>query len=1367
MTASKKIAELTPEQKRLLLEQLLQERARVSRRVPLSFAQQRLWFLDKLQPNSPAYNIPTILRLRGNLALTEFTQALQQIVHRHEALRTTFQSGPDDTPYQRINPPGEVTIPLKDFSGLQEPLKTTRTKAEINRFIRNPFDLSRDLMIRAELIRLGSDEHLLLLVTHHIASDEWSLKILFEEWGLIYSALLARETPQVRPLPMQYSEYTLWQRDQLQGEFLEEQLSYWRKKLKGPLPTLDLPAVRVSNSAAQEGAIAQLPLDPRTVEKLTQLGRQEEATPFTALVSAFAVLLHRYTSQEDLLFGSPIAGRTRYESEQLIGFFVNTLVFRAAVAPENTFRDVLKAMRQTTCEAYAHQELPFDKLVEEIKPDRTSNTNPLVQVAFSLETELLKEDIFKDLRSEICEADTGTTKFDLTFVVRHTSNSAALYAEYNAKLFSPETITGFLKHYAVLLESILRHPDLPVSQLELLSPEEKDQILYKWNQTETNYPRSECIHQLFERRVAKCPDSVALDYGGEQVTYRELNARANQLAHRLQKLKVGPNTLAGVYMERSPEMVMVFLAILKAGGAYVPLDLSYPKERLAFMMEDAQMPVIITSRDLVEQLPANSAKVILIDSDWSDIAQEPRQLPPNRTNEESLAYVIYTSGSTGRPKGVPVPHRGVTRLVLNTNYIALEPSDVVAQASNASFDAATFEIWGALLNGARLVGIHKDTTLSPQDFARQLRNSKVTTLFVTTALFNQLARETPGGFRTLRHVLFGGEAVDPKWVRSVLECHPPARLLHVYGPTESTTFTSWHLIREVEEDATTVPIGRPISNTQMYILDRQMQPVPAGVAGELYVGGDGLAHGYFNQPDLTAEKFVKHPFIPGAKLYKTGDLARFRPDGEVEFIGRVDHQVKIRGLRIELGEIESLLARHENISNCVVLAREDTPGEKRLAAYFIPKTQPAPTPADLRNHLKRDLPDFMIPSAWVCLKEFPLTPNEKVDRKALPAPDQNRPDLGKTFIAPRDMAEQQLAKVWEKVLGVQPIGVADNFFELGGHSLLAVKLFSQIDRVFGKKLPLATLFRAPTIEQMAKLFREEPAEKSWSTIVDIQPEGAKPAFFWIHSLGGDGGGGFFYYRKLAELLGPDQPSYGIRSPQQPFSKIEEMAAFYIKELRAFQPEGPYNLGGFCFGGVVAYEMACQLVEAGEEVGLLAVLESSPPNLQNKNGWNANNARHSIENLLENVKDFVHHKPEEQMAFLREKGRRLKAKLKGRVNSSQGGEVEAPQLKDVLDMTNYPKDYVKYAETHWSALTRFHPRPFAGPIHVFRARKQGLSNFNHTLGWENIVSGEVRVDVIPGTHESMLQEPNVQILASRLRACLEERSSQAGVALQTV
>lgn len=1347
MTQSQsQLASLDARQKRVLLQQLIREKTGAARRAPLSFAQQRLWFFDQLEPNSALYNVPAVLRLRGRIEPRLLEESLSAIVARHESLRSNFEPG-DNSPTLRVQPPAPAVLPLVDLSARDPHSREEELENILTAEIRRPFNLAADPLVRGLLVRLAEEEHVLCLVIHHIAVDEWSLRVLFEEWGQIFRQIAAGSPPTLPPMKVQYRDYTQAQLEWVKTPECERQLSFWREQLDGAVP-VQLPA-DFARPAEQtfEGALAAGELGAELSARLRALGQQEGATLFMTLLAAFKVLIFRYTQQTDITVGCPIAGRNSPDTERLIGFFVNTLALRSRLDPAQSFRQVLRQVREETLQAFASQDLPFDKLVEELHPRRDSTRSPFVQVFFALSHEFGGE-LFPGVAAEEIEMDTGTAKFDLTLVAKETRSGLRILAEYSTDLFSERRIERLLEHFRVLLADALKRPEVAIASLDLLTGAERAALLRLGSFPA--FPRQDCVQEVFEWQVAKSPDAVAVEFGGENLTYRELNARANQLARYLQKHRVGPGALVGVYMERSAGMITAFLGILKAGAAYVPLDLSYPRERLAFMIADTQMSWIVTQRELEHELPVSAAKAIALDADWERIGQESRQLPPCHATADSLACVIYTSGSTGQPKGVCVPHRGISRLVINTDYVKITPADRIAQVSNASFDAATFEIWGALLNGARVVGISKETALAPAEFAEALRARRISIMFLTTALFNQLAREQPGVFATLGTVLFGGETVDPKWVRAVLASDPPKRLLHVYGPTENTTFSTWHLVQEVAEDSSTVPIGQPIANSELYILDPAFNPVPIGVPGEVYVGGDGLAQGYLNRPELTESKFVPHPLRPGAKLYRTGDLARFDDHLQVEFIGRVDRQIKLRGFRIELDEIESQLLKHPAIAETVVILREDLPGDRRLAAYVVPRQEP-PAESSLRSFLKEHLPDYMIPAAFVFIKELPLTPNKKIDRHALPAPDQNRPALNKSFVAPRDSTEQQLAKIFEKTLGVQPIGVADNFFELGGHSLLAVRVFAQIEKNLGKKLPLATLFRAPTIEELARILREETQAKTWSTIVDIQPAGSRPPLFWLHTLGGDGGGGFFYYRKLAELLGPDQPSFGIRSPQEPFHRIEEMARFYIAELRKVQPHGPYFLGGFCFGGNVAFEMAQQLSEAGEQIGLVVLLESSPPNVSPKHSWSATAAKYSLENFVENLRDFVGNPPGRQMAALRSKGRRLTQKLRRSIES-EGRQLE---LKDVIDLANYPDGYVKFAETHWSALTNYHPRRYDGHLHLFRARKQGLTNFSHTLGWDALAGDRVHVTVIPGTHESMLQEPNVQIVSAKLRQLLND------------
>ncbi len=1324
--------------------------------MPLSFAQQRLWFLHELDPSSGHYNMPAALEFHGELDLPGLQKALDFLVSRHETLRTTYRAL-GEQPVQLIQPAAPVTLrmvelPLAaaDDGSLQRLLVEESAR---------PFNLQNELMLRPVLYKLGPTRSVLLLNMHHIASDEWSLQVLVRELSVAYNAVRSGQEINLPALPIRYADYAQWQRKWLQGDPLKKQLNYWRTKLEGPISLLELPLDHARPAVqTYHGAWRRRVLPLSLQQELKSLAAQEGMTFFMLLLAAFKTLLWRYTQTEDILVGSPVAGRTRLETENLVGFFVNTLILRTRISAELTFLEFLRRVRETTLGAYAHQDLPFEKLVEDLHPGRDSRHAPFTTVLFSVQNEWSGNFKFAGVDARPLEVNNGTAKFDLTLFARDSAEGLVCSVEYNTDLFETETIDKLLGHFGQLLQGIAANPRQGLATLPLLTKEEERTVFEDWNRTGTEYPRQEGLARIFERQAKATPDKVAAIYETQKITYAVLNERANQLGRYLRKFQIGPDSLVGLMVERSVDMLTGMLGILKAGGAYVPLDLSYPKERLAFMLEDAGISVLLTQRKLLEELPTTDCRVICLDHDWESIENESLENLPANATGDNLAYVIYTSGSTGKPKGVPIPQRGVSRVVLNTNYLQLTAEDRVAQVSNASFDAATFEIWGALLNGGCLVGVTRDVALSPKDFARTLEDQKISTLFLTTALFNQLAVEAPGAYKGLKYLLFGGEAVDVRRVQDVLRDGPPQHLLHVYGPTESTTFATAFEVKQIAADSELVPIGRPIANTEAWVLDPQLQLLPAGVPGELYLGGDGLARGYFHRPDLTAEKFVPHPFrnAAGAFIYKTGDRVRQRADGNIEFLGRFDFQVKIRGFRIELGEIEAVLCAHPLIREAVVIATGTT--DKRLVAYLV-ATREQLAASELRAYLVEKLPDYMIPAHFMYLEALPLTPNGKIDRKHLPEADASRPQLEKSYLAPRDPVERQLVRIWENVLGIHPVGTTDNFFDLGGHSLLAIRLFTQIEKTFAQKLPLASLFQAPTVEQLANLLRKGNDGASWSLLVEIQPKGAKPPIFWVHSLGGDGGGAFFYYRKLASLLGPDQPSYGIRSPREPFTSIEQMAKHYISAIKVFQPEGPYYLGGFCFGGNVAYEMARQLTESGEKVGFLALLESEPANVKkNSSVWNLEVLKSVAANVMHWVAGICSDGSGEFWTRVQRRTRRIQRKVAGLFEK---GEAKQVALADRVDMSNYPKDYVKYAEAHWQALLHFAPKPYPGSAVLFRAQQQSITMMDPTLGWGGLIKGGLTVKTIPGTHEKMLEEPNVNILAKQFTSLLEARRQNEG------
>jgi amino acid adenylation domain-containing protein len=1065
-----------------------------SGKLPLSLTQQRLWFVDQLEGANAAFNITRAVRLVGPLKVGVLEQAIGAIIERHETLRTSFTTVRGE-PVQAIASPQPFTLPVVDLQGWPEIERSAETLRLIKEEYSQPFDLAAGHLLRVTLIRLESESHVLTVTKHHIISDAWSVGIFFKDLSAFYAAFSGETAPQLAELPVQYADFAYWQRQYISKEAVETQLNYWKEQLAGAPPFTELPADRPRSSTQSfEGSIHRFELSSELTQELKALSQKSGATLYMTLLAAFVILLSRYSGQEDIVVGSPITNRNRRALESLIGFFVNTLVLRTKLQGNPTFLEVLGRVRQIALDGYAHQDVPFDLLVETLQPARYSNQSPLFSVMFVLQNspvEQLKLPGVKAIPVELDRPTAGAT-FDLTLSLQETEWGLRGAFEYNAQLFDATTVQRMVRHFETLVGAIATHPESRIAQLPVLTAAEQHQILVEWNKTQTNYPAGECLHQVFERQVRNTPDAVAVVLASgesagageveKQLTYRELNARANQFARYLRSVGVTPETLVGICLEKTPDLIVALLGILKAGGAYLPLDPTYPSERLGFMVQDAQVPVLVTQQQLLGKVPQTGARVICLDADWSVIGIESRENLECNTTAENLAYVMYTSGSTGLPKGVMIPHRAVMRLVVSTDYVNLRQKDAVAQVSNISFDAATFEIWGALLNGAKLVIFPKEKVLSLKDFASSLRIEGITVLLLSPALFNQMVQEVPGAFQSLRFLLLGGEALDPSRVRQALESGAPQQLLNVYGPTENATISTWYRVEEVERGAGTVPIGKAIANSQTYILDRHLQPVPVGVAGELYVGGAGLAQGYLNRPALTAEKFIANPFAGGEfdseRLYRTGDLARYLPDGNIEFLGRIDSQVKIRGFRIELGEIEAVLSQHPNVKQAAVIVRENAAGDKELVAYVVLRQEQTPTISDLRSVLKKQLPDYMVPSAFVRLESLPLTPNGKVDRRALPAPDISAREREDNFVPPTPPTEAKLAAIWAEVLGLQQASINDNFFALGGHSLLATSVISRIRDAFSIELPLRHLFEAPTIASLGKVIETARSAES-------------------------------------------------------------------------------------------------------------------------------------------------------------------------------------------------------------------------------------------------------------------------------------------------
>ena len=1055
--------------------------------LPLSFAQQRLWFLDRLEPGLPLYNTSKAVRLSGALNLEALQRTLNTIITRHEILRTNIVAV-DGSPIQVITKTRPVKLETTDLCELPDSCR----QAEMHRLLsfetRRPFDLSSDLMLRATLLRLGESDHVLLLVIHHIASDGWSMSLLLRELAVLYETFSTGKPCPLPDLPIQYADFAAWQHQWLQGEVLETQLSYWKEQLSG-VRVLELPTDRPRPAMQTfSGGRQSLVLPKSLASDLKSLGRTEGVTIFMTLLAAFQTLLQRYTGQDDIVLGSPIAGRTRRETEDLIGFFVNTLVLRANLSDNPSFRELLTRVKEAALGAYAHQDLPFEKLVEELNPERNLSHTPLFQVMFAFQNVPGSALQLPDLTVNPVEVNSATARFDLTLSMMETTDSLTASFEYNTDLFDAATINRMAGHFQTLLQSIAANPAQRLSDLPILTEAERQQLLVEWNNTKRDCPKDKCIHELFEEQVDRSPDAVAVVFQDKHLTYRELNRRANQLAHYLRKFGVGPEVLVGICMERSLEMIVGILGVLKAGGVYVPLDPAYPKDRLAFMLEDSQVRVVLTQERLASNLPTHNAQIVCLDMPSRPDDVETETNPANRTATDNCAYVIYTSGSTGKPKGVLISHSSVAQHCFDIQrHYQLDSNDRVLQFSPLNFDSSLEEILPTLISGARLI-LRDAEVWDPEEFCAKLSDLQITVANLPTAYWHELVRarldvaKLVAG-QQLRLVIVGSEPMSSvtleNWQQTPLN---HVRLLNAYGPTETTiTATTFEIptVYYTGRPSRIVPIGRPLGNRRIYILDTYHNPVPIGVFGELHIGGSSLAQGYLNCPDLTAEKFIPDPFgvEPGALLYKTGDLARYLPDGDIEFLGRIDDQVKIRGFRIELGEIESVLAQNPAVRQAIVVVRQDSPGEKRLVAYVVPHAEQTLTTTDLLSLLKSKLPEYMLPSTFVFLDALPLTPNGKVDRRALPQPGAERAELKEAYVAPRTAVQKKLADIWTEVLKLERLGIHDNFFDIGGHSLKATQVMSRVRAVFEMDVPLRTLFEKPTVEELAVVVMERQAER--------------------------------------------------------------------------------------------------------------------------------------------------------------------------------------------------------------------------------------------------------------------------------------------------
>jgi amino acid adenylation domain-containing protein len=1343
-----RLKDLSPAKRALLLKKLTQQ-ARGSTGITtitprlqqdpavLSFAQQQLFYLYLLDPQNAVYNLPISLRLIGQLDLAVLLESLKTIVQRHDILRTTITLI-DGQPAQIVDPAFVLTPQLIDARAWSSVTLDEAIVTELS----TPFDLVQGPLLRVTLFSLSDTEHVLLLNMPHIISDGWSNGVLMRELNILYSAQLQGLSNPLPALPIQYADYAVWQRERLQGAVLDGHLAYWRRYLADVPPMLDLPT-DYQRPVVQQYRGSNLsfcvPEDVRVA--LHQLSQAEGATLFMTLLAAFQVVLSRSSGQTDFLVGTPTANRTHEETEGLIGCFINTLVIRSKLTDNPSFRTLLRRVREACLDAYEHQELPFERLVEALQPERNTSYNPLFQVMFALQNAPDTSPDLPGLRVEALEEQGQSAKFDLTLSMTEGAKSFEAVLEYNSDLFERATMERFQGHFLTLLQGIVAAPDQQIADLPLITREEQDYLLHEIIPPFTLPASTQCLHQLVEEQVRRTPDALALVCGEASLTYRQLDRRANALAAQLRARGVGPEVLVGICVQRSLDLVVGLLGILKAGGAYAPLDPTYPEERLSYILADTQAPVLITQRAVSERVAAYAGNILWLDE---MAGQEEEQGPAPAVCPANLAYVIYTSGSTGRPKGVAITHSSAALLVawaLKT-YTSEELRGVLISTS-VCFDLSIFEIFVPLSMGG--TGILLEHALQ---LGQQSGEVAVTLVNTVPSAARELVRrgDIPATVQTIN---LAGEALPLQLAQDLYAQTSVSRVFNLYGPSEDTTYSTGALLPPTITDEPA--IGYPIERTRVYLLDQRLNLVPAGMAGEIYIGGDGLARGYLHRPDLTAERFVPDPFSgeAGARLYKTGDLARYRSDGSLAFLGRIDHQVKVRGFRVELGEIETVLGSHPGLRECLVMVQKDEADVAHLMAYGIPQSTSQVSSDDLRGYLQQRLPHYMVPSVFLLLDAFPLTPNGKVDRRALAAFSQRAPVSLRNLQGPRDSIELRLVQLWEKVLQTAPISVSDNFFDLGGHSLLAIQLVEQMQRQFACSIPLSVLVQQGTVEHLAHLIRAGGVTMQQSPLVLLQPAGDAAPFFCVHPAGGS----VLCYVDLARHL--DRPFYGLQADEQYENQVSvrELAAQYVAAIQSVQPQGPYLLGGWSLGGVIALEMAQQLTAQGQDVTELLLIDSIIPALS---------ASVSESSQLDMLAGFTLH-----LGLSQERITAVQALL-ARLSWEEQWACLVREMKDAgilpadIDTTHLHQRFRVYQATVHAWLA-YRPQTYQGSLTLLRASdRSGRDDSDPTMGWQKIGTGRLTVTDIPGDHYTLMRQPYVLSLAEQVQRSLAQASDKYAI-----
>ena len=1374
-SVERRLADLSPAQ-RAVLEQRLMARhtaAAQDKRIapregdgpaPLSHAQELLWLLSQVFDDGVAYNAPGAFQLEGPLDLELLARAFQGLTERHEILRTTYKVL-DGRPMQFIGPAVPVELNVVDLRGRSADEQDAESQRILKEESRFRFDLVEGPVMRPTVIRLSDNDHILMVNMHHVATDGYSRTAIYHDLTVLYEAFANGVPSPLVPLPIQYVDYAVWQRQWLDGGVAESQLEYWKDKLARAPSRLDLPSDFPRPPVRSYlGANMRLMLDMATREGLRATARRNDATLFVSLLAVFATLLSRYSGQDDVVIGTPFAGRNRTELESMVGYFINPLALRIDLSGDPTFDELLERARSTTLDAFAHADVPYESVVNATKPERDLSQTPVFQAMIVLHNPAWQTQRPKfepsGVRCTEITHEKGWSKFDVLLGMSERTTGLNTTWEYSTELFRPATVGRMMEHFRGLAESAAGGGDRRLSQLSMLSEGERAKVLVSWNAQERTLPKRASIKEMFEEQVASTPDATAVAYGEQRLTFAELNARANRIAAGLRDRGVGPGTLVGVLMEKSIDLLPSVLGVVKAGGAYIPLDPMYPPDRLEFMISDARPRVLLTHAKHLDVVPPDvSATMVLDEPGVLDGASE--ENPPTTAGPDDLAYVIYTSGSTGQPKGARIANKSlVSAYYAYEDAYRLRELTAHAQMASFSFDVFTGDMIRSLLAGAKLVLCPFEVVVDPAAlYELMLREQIDMAEFVpaTASMLFEWAERESKRLDFMRLVVVSSEAWrNEKYGFFKSLCGPETRLVNSYGLTEATIDSTWF---EPASDAELipgrfVPIGRPLGNTRVYVLDVNLEPQPIGVQGELCIGGVAVARGYLNRPELTAARFVPDPFSdePDALLYRTGDLARWLPDGTIDFLGRTDRQIKIRGFRIEPGEIESALEQDPSVQAAAVTDREDEAGNRHLVAYLVASdANHPPAPDALRELIAEHLPTYMIPAAWVMIDALPVTPNGKIDLDSLPAPVFDRAATSDELVPPRTDVERRLATIWREVLEVEEIGVHDNFFTLGGHSLLAVRLFSEIERELGVRIPLAALFQTATIAGLAELV-DDPTppqqQEEWSSLVPMRAGQSERPLFLVGWAGGEVLG----YRQLVEHLDAEVPVVGLRAPgvdrdQLPLASIEALATHYVSEVRRRQPQGPYLLGGYCFAGLIAYEMSLQLLEQGEEISMLALIDAYP------NGSSQRPSRLEAERVK--IQAFMDSGLRGKAAWVKRRAKGLRMRVRSAVYI-KSGQLAYDILARGGNLKRRPLGRWRFVLVISSrARLAYVPRPGDVQIDFFRAQHE---IDERPTPWAGIARGGIRLRqiVVPDiNHTSMMQEPHVQVLAKEISGALSE------------